>query len=290
MVEYRRTWEKSFKCPTCSRCDYIVKSLHLTCFTGYTISFYGTTGTFHNRSVEQTAAATSSSHAEARAIFTVAKELNFLIALCQELQNTLWSPAIIMEDNSAVVTMTNNDSGYTLKCTFWWSLTTSKSRSASAKSRRGRSIGKLNNEDMHAKPLRSSDFAKMAHKILNQPAPLSASTPNSPPSLPAESMSMMSDLDVDSQPSNERKRLRYQYIWLCQTVKGASRSICDSSRLGFDAGRCSRYPLRHYVWWVLGCLLPPTVTATFITVKMMPVGPSLLTLIVEWGDFHSSAV
>jgi hypothetical protein len=79
--------------------------------TGYNISFYGTTGTFHNRSVKQTAVATSSTHAEARAIFTLAKELNFLIALCQELLIPLEFPAIIMEDNSAVVTMANSDSG-----------------------------------------------------------------------------------------------------------------------------------------------------------------------------------
>jgi len=51
--------------------------------TGDNFSFYGTTGTFHNRSVKQTTVATSSIHAEARAIFTLAKELNFLIALCQ---------------------------------------------------------------------------------------------------------------------------------------------------------------------------------------------------------------
>ena len=84
--------------------------------TGYNISFYGTTGTFHNRSVKQTAVATSSTHAEARAIFTLAKELNFIIALCQELRIPLELPAIIMENNSAVVTMANSDSGYTKKC------------------------------------------------------------------------------------------------------------------------------------------------------------------------------
>jgi hypothetical protein len=60
--------------------------------TSYTISFYGTLGTFHNRSVKQTAVATSSTHAETRAIFTLAKELNFLIALCQELQIPLEHP------------------------------------------------------------------------------------------------------------------------------------------------------------------------------------------------------
>ena len=54
--------------------------------TGYNISFYGITGTFHNRSVKQTAVATSSTHAKARAIFTLVKEFNFIIALCQELR------------------------------------------------------------------------------------------------------------------------------------------------------------------------------------------------------------
>ena len=85
--------------------------------TGYNISFYGTIGTFHKRSVKQTAVATSSTHAEAHAIFTLAKELNFLIVLCQELQIPLeLLPAIIMEDSSAVYTMANNDSEYTKKC------------------------------------------------------------------------------------------------------------------------------------------------------------------------------
>ena len=58
---------------------------------------------------------------------------------------------------------------------------------------------------MHTKPLRSSEFAKMAHKILGQPKPSSVS-PIPPTTLPAENMSV-SDMDVDSQPSNERKRL-----------------------------------------------------------------------------------
>jgi hypothetical protein len=55
--------------------------------TGYNISFYGTIGAFHNRSVKQTAVATSSTHAEARAIFTLAKELNFIIALTKKYES-----------------------------------------------------------------------------------------------------------------------------------------------------------------------------------------------------------
>ena len=88
--------------------------------TGYNISFYGTTGTFRNRSVKQTAHATSSTPAEVRTIFTLAKEINFFIALCQQLRIPLelLPDDIIIEDNSAVVvTMANNDSsGYTKKC------------------------------------------------------------------------------------------------------------------------------------------------------------------------------
>ena len=118
------------------------------------LSFYGTTGTFHNRSVKQTAVATSSTHAEACAIFTLAKELNFLIALCQELQITLELPAIIMEDNSAVVTMANNNSGYIKKCKhFLIVLNYIKEKIASGQIEVRKIYGKLNNADMHTKPL-----------------------------------------------------------------------------------------------------------------------------------------
>jgi hypothetical protein len=64
--------------------------------------------------------------------------------------------------------------------------------------------GKLNNADMHTKPLRSSDFMHMAHKILGQPA--STPTASTTPTLPTEYISM-SDMDVESQPNNEQKIL-----------------------------------------------------------------------------------
>ena len=55
--------------------------------------------------------------------------------------------------------------------------------------------GKLNNADMHTKPLRSSDFMHMAHKILGQPA--STPTASTTPTLPTEYLSV-SDMDVES--------------------------------------------------------------------------------------------
>ena len=177
--------------------------------TGYNISFCGTTGTFHNRSVKQTAVATSSTHAEARAIFTLAKELNFLIALCQELRIPLELPAIIMEDNSAVVTMANNDSGYTKKCKhFLMVLNYIKEQIALGQIEARKIYGKLNTADMHTKPLRSSEFLTMAHKILGQPPLIKQSIPtiSMSPSLPAETVSFIMDTDAKSQPGNEAKR------------------------------------------------------------------------------------
>jgi hypothetical protein len=148
----------------------------------------GTIGTFHNRSVKQTAVATSSTHAEARVIFTLAKELNFIIALCQELRIPLELPAIIMEDNSAVATMANSDSGYTKKCKhFLMVLNCIKEQIALGQIEARKIYGKLNTADMHTKPLRFAEFLAMAHKILGHPPPPSPSTilsDTSQPTLP----------------------------------------------------------------------------------------------------------
>ena len=182
--------------------------------TGYNISFYGTTGTFHNRSVKQTAVATSSTHAEARAIFTLAKELNFIIALCQELLIPLELPTIIMEDNSAVVTMANSDSGYTKKCKhFLMVLNYIKEQIALGQIEARKIYGKLNTADMHTKPLRSAEFLAMAHKILGRPpppkiltTPLDTSQPTATPTTPPAETVSFYDIDVEGQPIIETKR------------------------------------------------------------------------------------
>ena len=67
--------------------------------------------------------------------------------------------------------MANNDSGYTKKCKhFLMVLNYIKEQIASGQIEARKIYGKLNNADMHTKPLRSSDFAKMAHKIDPWPA------------------------------------------------------------------------------------------------------------------------
>ena len=56
----------------------------------------------------------SSKHAEMRAIYTMVKDLLFLIYLCYELRVELHLPALIFEGNSAVVTVTTEENAYAL--------------------------------------------------------------------------------------------------------------------------------------------------------------------------------
>ena len=83
--------------------------------TGYTIGFYNE-GTFYNRSAKQSLVSTSSTHAEMRAIFTLVKDIVYVLSVCLELSINLIMPAIIMEDNTAVITVTTDESAYMKKC------------------------------------------------------------------------------------------------------------------------------------------------------------------------------
>ena len=102
-----------------------------------------------------------------------------------------------MEDNSAVVTMANNDSGYAKKCKHFLMVLNYVKEQISLGQIEARKIyGKLNNADLHTKPLRSSAFRTMAHKILGRPPPPLPTTPLdksqfTPPSIspPAETVS-----------------------------------------------------------------------------------------------------
>ena len=83
--------------------------------TGYTIGFYNE-GTFYNRSAKQSLVSTSSTHTEMRAIFTLVKDIMYVLSVCLvELIINLVMPAIIMEDNSAVITVTSDESAYMMK-------------------------------------------------------------------------------------------------------------------------------------------------------------------------------
>ena len=83
--------------------------------TGYTMGLHPN-GSLYNRSAKQTLVSTSSTHAEMRALYTLVKDILFIIYICSELNIPLLLPAVIMEDNSAVFTFSNEESAYLKKC------------------------------------------------------------------------------------------------------------------------------------------------------------------------------
>ena len=83
--------------------------------TGYCLSL-GERGSFYSKSTKQTLVATSSTHAEVRALYSLANEIIFVVTLCKELQRSIALPAIIMEDNKATIDITADYSSRTKRC------------------------------------------------------------------------------------------------------------------------------------------------------------------------------
>jgi len=141
--------------------------------TGYTMGLHPN-GTFYNRSAKQTLASTSSTHAEMRALYTLVKDILFVIYICSELDIPLSLPAVIMEDNSAVVTISNEESAYLKKCKhFIMVVNYVREQLELGLIQILKVKGELNNADLHTKKLRDKSFATKADNILGIPA-----TPN----------------------------------------------------------------------------------------------------------------
>ena len=66
---------------------------------------------FYSKSSVQQLVATSSTHAEMRALFTAVKDLVFLIGLFEELGFTVTLPVTVYEDNNACVILANQEIG-----------------------------------------------------------------------------------------------------------------------------------------------------------------------------------
>jgi KUP system potassium uptake protein len=83
--------------------------------TGFCMSF-GDMGTFYSKSSKQTLVATSSTHAEMRALYTLIIDIMFVVTLCDELKRPVRLPAIVMEDNQPVIDLTADISSRSKKC------------------------------------------------------------------------------------------------------------------------------------------------------------------------------
>ena len=83
--------------------------------SGYCLSF-GTLGAFYSKSSKQSLVATSSTHAEIRALQTLTLDILFIIHLCTELYRPLTLPCIVFEDNQPLLDITSELSKQTRRC------------------------------------------------------------------------------------------------------------------------------------------------------------------------------
>ena len=136
--------------------------------TGYCIGIHQS-GTFFNCSRKQTLVSTSSTHAEMRAIYTLVKDLLYLIYICHELKVPLALPAIIMEDNSAIITITGDHSAYVKKCKHFLMILNYVKEQVQLGIVEVRKVkGTENKADMHTKKIRDSSFEIHSDGVLGQ--------------------------------------------------------------------------------------------------------------------------
>jgi hypothetical protein len=70
---------------------------------------FGSIGTFYSRSIKQSLVTTSSTHAEARALYQLILEVIFVVNLCTELGRPVSLPAVIFEDNQPVIDVSTGE-------------------------------------------------------------------------------------------------------------------------------------------------------------------------------------
>ena len=75
--------------------------------TGYYLSF-GEVGSFYCKSSKQTLIATSSTHAEAKALYSLITDVLYVIQICNDLKEPLQLPAHIYEDNLSVIQLSDD--------------------------------------------------------------------------------------------------------------------------------------------------------------------------------------
>ncbi|MFO0446982.1 MAG: Ty1/Copia family ribonuclease HI, partial [Planctomyces sp.] len=73
--------------------------------TGYCLSF-GKFGSFYSKSSKQKLVATSSTHAEIRALYTLTLDIIYIVHLCKEVGRPIDLPAVVFEDNQPVIDLT----------------------------------------------------------------------------------------------------------------------------------------------------------------------------------------
>jgi hypothetical protein len=82
---------------------------------GYCLSF-SDSGMFYAKSSKQQLVATSSTHSEVRALYSLTADIVYVIHLCEELGRPIKLPAIVMEDNAAALAVTQDMTARVKRC------------------------------------------------------------------------------------------------------------------------------------------------------------------------------
>jgi len=77
---------------------------------------FGQVGTFYSKSGKQTLVATSSTHAEMKALYSLTVDLTFVVHLCSELHRPLSLPCVVMQDNQPVIDLLKDTSARSKRC------------------------------------------------------------------------------------------------------------------------------------------------------------------------------
>ena len=84
-------------------------------YSGYTMSL-GEIGSFCSKSAKQSLVATSSTHAEMRAVYALTVDIIYMVHLMQELHRPLLLPCIVFEDNQPVIDLLKDTSARSKRC------------------------------------------------------------------------------------------------------------------------------------------------------------------------------
>ena len=134
--------------------------------TGYLITF-DKSGSFFSKSIKQKNIATSSTHAETIALYTLVKDIIYLIDLCSELKLRLKTPILVFEDNKPLVQMTQQNANGMKKCKhFLMSIAYIKECILRGLVSLNKIHTKHNPADILSKPSYGADFAIKRNRML----------------------------------------------------------------------------------------------------------------------------
>ena len=136
--------------------------------TGYSITF-GDSGTFYAKSLKQTLVATSSTHAETRALYTLVQDIVYILTLCNEISIPITLPAIIFEDNNPVKLLSMSQAKGMKRCKhFLMLLAYIKEQVELGLINIHKIHSKHNPADLLSKPIYASDFRYKSSLLLGE--------------------------------------------------------------------------------------------------------------------------